>query len=322
MRLARLTAVVAVIGALMGMSSWALAADSGSGDADADAAKKAQQERAECLTCHSAQGLQNPPRQGMDLAKLGELLVSNDRLQKSVHADFSCEDCHGAVVATYPHGADARAQVKSCPECHKPMARRIVPEFKDSVHVVAHLPNFTCSSCHDPHTWQKVSSLGSARLTVRQDNAMCRSCHENDARFAQFTPVTRHDLADSHKWLPNPDLHWTAVRCIDCHTAAKDDGGVSHVILPGTKAERRCVECHSANSSLRSRLYRSKVEEAQVNTIGFLNAYILNEAYVLGVTRNQWLDWASVAILALLVAGLGGHGLLRFASNMLRKGRK
>jgi predicted CXXCH cytochrome family protein len=318
MRLAKLTAVAAVMVALVGMSSLAWADDLGAGAADQSAEQKIQQDKAECLACHSAQGLQKPPREGMDLAKLGGLLINKDKLEQSVHADFSCKECHGTAVAAFPHEANARAQVKSCPECHKPFARRVTPEFKESVHVTAQLPNFTCSSCHDAHTWQKISTIATPRGVVYQDNAMCRSCHESDAKFALYTTKKRRELTVIHSWQPNPELHWTAVRCVDCHTAEKADGGVSHNILPGSKAERRCVECHSANSSLSTRLYRSKVEEARINSIGFMNGYILNEAYVLGVTRNQWLDWASLVILALLVAGLGGHGLLRFVATMLR----
>ena len=64
------------------------------------------------------------------------------------------------------------------------------------------------------------------------------------------------------------------------------------------------------------------MELQQVNSAGFLNAYILNNAYVVGVTRNQWLDWASFIFLGLLVFGLGSHGLARFVASVVRKGRK
>lgn len=322
MRLAKLTAIVAVIGALVGTPSLVRADDFGMDDSDqGNSAQKVQEEKAECLSCHTAQGLKNPPRPGMDLAKLGGLLINTDKLDKSVHVDLSCKECHGQAVAAYPHEADARTQVKACPECHKSAAREVVPEFDQSVHVKDHLANFTCSSCHDPHVWQKASKITSPRLLVQQDNTMCRSCHESDAKFALYTTKKRRELSEIHSWQPNPEIHWTAVRCVDCHTVAKE-GTVSHEILGKDKAERRCVECHSANSSLNARLYRHQVEEAQINSVGFINAYILNSAYVLGVTRNQWLDWASLAILVLVVAGLGGHGLLRFVANTLRNGRK
>lgn len=317
MRLAKLTAVTAVFMALAGFSLQAHAED-----ADAAAAQKVKQERADCLGCHSAQGLKNPPRQDMDLKTLGGMLIDADKLAKSVHADTACSECHGQSVTTYPHGASAHADLPECADCHKRQVRDIAPEFKDSVHVKAKLPNFTCATCHDPHVWQKASKLGSPRAIVKQDNAICQGCHDSDEKFAKFTTDKRRDLADIHGWLPSAELHWKAVRCVDCHTATKENGGVSHAILSKDKAERRCVECHSANSSLSTRLYRQRVEEAHINSVGFINSYILNEAYVLGVTRNQWLDWASFAGLALVIAGLGGHGFLRFLSNRLRKGGK
>lgn len=316
MRLTKLTAMTAVFVALVGFSSQVRAEE-----ADAAAAQKLQQEKTACLSCHSAQGLKAPPRPDMDLKKLGGMLIDADKLSKSVHADVSCSECHGQAVVNYPHGESAHADLPACADCHKKQVREIAPEFKDSVHVKANLPNFTCATCHDPHVWQKAAKLPSPKAVVRQDNTVCRNCHDSDEKFAQFTTDKRRDLNDIHGWLPSAELHWQAVRCVDCHTAEKATG-VSHAILPKDKAERRCVECHSANSSLRTRLYRQKVEESHINSVGFINAYILNEAYVLGVTRNQWLDWASFVLLALVIAGLGGHGLLRFVSNKLRKGGK
>ena len=133
-------------------------------------------------------------------------------------------------VATFPHAEKAVEQVKSCPDCHKSVLREIVPEFKESVHVQAHLANFTCSSCHDPHVWMKASTVVLPRMLVRQDNMPCRSCHDDDLKFAQFTTKKRRDLTVIHNWQPNPELHWTAVRCIDCHTAEKAGGASSHQI--------------------------------------------------------------------------------------------
>ncbi len=290
--------------------------------APVDVDQQTKDANAICLGCHSEAGLKNPPRPDMHLQGLANLLVSTDRFDKSVHSDVACKDCHGDSYTQYPHAANSRFQIKMCPECHKSSKREKLPEFMSTVHYKNHPYNFTCVSCHNPHTLQAPKTLGSAKKLVAQDNGMCIDCHNSDQRYAQFTTDERPNLVDLHKFLPNPELHWKSVRCIDCHTPAKANGGTSHVILGKDTAEQNCSVCHNATSSLRTRLYRYFTEQGQLENVGFLNGPVLNQSYVVGATRNTWLDKAAWVITGLWLSLIGLHSLIRVIAGIRRKGRK
>ncbi len=322
MKIARPAAIAAILIAILG---WSPSAPAGEGASATSANGEEQQDRdsnAQCLACHSEAGLANPPRPDMHLEGLANHLISAERFEKSVHGEEACKDCHGESYVKYPHEANSRYQIKMCPECHKSAGRKKLAEFQQTLHYKNHPHNFSCVSCHNPHTLQKAKQLGSAKKLIAQDNGMCLDCHDSDQRFAQFTTRARPNLVEVHKWQPNPELHWKSVRCIDCHTPATDGSGTSHLILGKDKAERDCVACHSATSSLRTRLYRYFAAQGQIEEAGFLNGAVLSEAYVVGATRNALLDKATWVITALLLAGLAVHGLLRVVAGRLRKGRK
>ncbi|MTJ83994.1 MAG: hypothetical protein F8N37_23660 [Telmatospirillum sp.] len=309
--------------------------DLGMEDADQESTQKIRQANAECLSCHTStdnpQPVAAPRASGPSGGKTAEddakderkarrmqLVIDGGHYSGSVHADMSCKDCHGE-----PHTAQSKSSPPTaCPSCHRPQRGTIVPEVARSVHGKDKLPAFTCYSCHDPHNVRKARSLGAERNIAARDNMMCRSCHDDDARYALMTDKPRPDLLKAHRWQPNPEMHWAAVRCIDCHTPEKTGAQPSHEILPKDKAARLCVDCHSTNASLLTRLYRHEIGEQRVNAAGFINAYILTQAYVVGVTRNQYLDWASLILLVVVIGGLAGHGLLRYVGHLARKGRK
>ena len=320
MKIARFAAIAAVMLAVVGLPTLARAQDDFSvGEADPDLPLKIKAWNAECISCHSEQGVKNPPRQGMDLAKLATLVFDTAKFEGSVHSAAACKDCHGDAMAEYPH---AKSVVKSCPDCHQGPAKTIVPEFQSTVHYKQHPGQFTCDSCHDAHAWKKSVKLGDLKAVVAQDNAMCRQCHSSDLQYAKFGITKKpKPLEEIHDWLPNPNNHWKHVRCIDCHTAERADG-ISHEILPKDQTQRHCVACHSTDSSLRVRLYRYLAEDERVKAAGFVNGFILNGAYVVGATRNPILDTLSFIVFGLLVAGLAGHGLIRIITGSLRKGRK
>ncbi len=74
------------------------------------------------------------------------------------------------------------------------------------------------------------------------------------------------------------------------------------------------------NSALRVRLYRHLVEEER-ETVGFVNSVILNEAYVIGATRNRYLDMFFGISVAVIAAGLGLHGVVRVIAGIRRRRR-
>jgi hypothetical protein len=187
----------------------------------------------------------------------------------------------------------------------------IAMEVEKSVHVQKIGENFTCSKCHDPHTYQLAirDSLKTTKEVVQSSNAMCLSCHTDEKQYRSLTNVEQPKLVQTHDWLPNQNLHFKSVRCIECHTSAHDTMNIAHNILPKTEAINTCTECHSTNSLLSNKLYKYK--RTQQGNSGFYNDVIINDAYVIGANRNKYLNNASLLIFALTLGGIFTHIVFR-----------
>lgn len=306
-----------------------LSAEEVKGAAPTDPAlvEKIRKSNAECYACHTEQGVKAPPRADMDLAKLRQYLHDPKQFDASNHTGMECKVCHGQGYAAFPHAADAKKAISECGECHAQKALRVETQFKASIHAKNLEDKFSCRTCHDPHAYRVASKLGDPRRIVSQDNAMCIDCHNSDLRWSSFsaalpTKKARPDLDDLHGWLPNTRLHWSAVRCIECHTPPSPvkSLGMSHEIQPKEKAEKNCVACHSKDSMLATRLYRYAAANVG-GDLGFANAKVLGSAYVVGATRNPLVDRAVIGLFALTVLGLVGHGALRIVMGLIRRRR-
>jgi hypothetical protein len=75
-------------------------------------------------------------------------------------------------------------------------------------------------------------------------------------------------------------------------------------------ASKNCVDCHSTDSRLKSTLYKHLSKEKR-DKYGFFNGAMKNETFVIGATKNYYLNAVSIGIFALLILILLGHGLLR-----------
>jgi len=117
------------------------------------------------------------------------------------------------------------------------------------------------------------------------------------------------NILSKHEWLPNQASHFKSVRCIECHTEVNKDIPVSHLINPKEKAVRKCNECHSQNSLLMSSLYKFESKEQRKD--GFFNGIIMNQSYVIGANRNEYLNIFSLIILGLVILVIGGHIFFR-----------
>lgn len=294
---------------------------------DPELLEKIRNSNAECYACHTEQGVTQPVRADMDLAKLGGLLLEDADFKLSGHGRMECKTCHGASYNAFPHAEGARAKISPCEECHAVKVMRIEQQYHSSVHAKNLADKFTCKSCHDPHLFNVAAKIGSPRAIVAQDNAMCLDCHNSDLRFAELgvtmTPrKARPDIDKIHDWLPNTKAHWESVRCIECHTPVSPTKSLamSHEIVAKDKAEKNCVTCHSQKTALRTRLYRH-VAETEAAQYGFVNSAVMGSAYVIGATRNSYVDQAALVLIGLTVAGLAGHGLLRLVLAFIRRRR-
>ena len=315
-------ALLLFLGLSLGLASfsYALAQDKPVPGMSAEALEKNRKANAECFSCHSEAGLHQPPKEGLDIRKLKGLLQDPEVFGQSDHQRLACTKCHNEGYEEHPHEVGAKEATSTCTDCHSKKASLIEKEFEKSVHAGLS-DKISCPTCHNPHLMRVADKLVDPRKIVAQDNRVCLGCHDSDEKFARFAPdkKSRPLIDDIHDWLPNTRLHWKSVRCVECHTPAVAAGDMlSHQILNKDKAEKNCLSCHSADSSLKTRLYRHLVKEEQ-EKFGFTNSVILSNAYVLGATRHPLLDTLIMIAFAAMLLGLLAHGLGRIVARILKR---
>jgi hypothetical protein len=247
-----------------------------------------------------------------------ELIIGRDKFYTANHKDFSCTDCHSAEYAGFPHKGTLRMeQMFDCLDCHGGDEKfatfnfeQIETQYQKSVHFKLENEGFTCWKCHGPHDYKiSIRKNEDVREAILYDNNICLRCHANFDRFKLLTNREEINIIQKHEWLPNQESHFRNVRCIECHTAVSDTVLVSHLILPGSQAVRKCNECHSQNSLLMSTLY--KFQSREQRKYGFLNGIILNQSYVIGANRNALLNILSLAIFGIVAIVVAVHIVFR-----------
>lgn len=311
-----------LVGGLCALPAW--------GAIDTATIEKNRKANEACYACHSAAGVAKPPRADVDVSKLKGSHVEPSVFNPSDHGVMDCRECHSKGYVEYPHAVTGKDSTSPCTECHAAKVLRLEPQFNASVHAQAKglKEKFTCSTCHNAHVNVVALRLKDPARIVAQDNHGCLECHNSDETFARFAPDNaktpgqkkkRPDIDTLHAWLPNARAHWQAVRCVECHTHEVAPGKMlSHEILNKEKAEKKCLACHSADSTLKVRLYRHMVKDEQ-QRLGFTNSVILSNSYVIGATRHPLLDRIVIGLVLLTLAGVLVHGALRAIAALRRK---
>jgi hypothetical protein len=274
-----------------------------------------------CLKCHGQEKYEYTNetlgRQVKALMCSGRI-VNKEEFYNSNHRSFSCTDCHSGEYVNFPHSGELRMEQKyNCIDCHggdERFARyhfeEIEAEYKQSTHFKLEEDGFTCWKCHNPHSYKiNVRNTDNLKETIAYDNAICLNCHSDFNHFQLLTDREEINIIRRHEWLPNQAAHFANVRCIECHTQINNNIPVSHMIKPKTDAVKLCNECHSQNSMLMASLY--KFESKEQRRDGFFNGIILNESYVIGANRNEYLNILSLIIFAGVIGVLGIHIVFR-----------
>ncbi|HSO86734.1 MAG TPA: hypothetical protein VLQ91_09305, partial [Draconibacterium sp.] len=207
----------------------------------------------------------------------------------------SCLDCHGGdpTYATYQF-------------------ERINEEFQKSVHFKVSGEDFTCGKCHNQHTYHPTArNSGDVLEIVEYSNSLCLSCHNDMNKYNLIAGKDKPELVQVHDWLPNQELHFKHVRCIECHTEVADSLMVSHNILSKDLAVRKCAECHNSDSRLKASLYKytnlqNRGDSASVKSI------LSNPSYVIGSQQFPLLKKLSYIIFFLTIAVMLTHLFFRY----------
>jgi hypothetical protein len=243
-----------------------------------------------------------------------EVIIDRNKFYEANHRSFSCTDCHSDEYTKFPHAGELRMeQTYNCIDCHggdekfaKYNFEAIEADYQQSTHFKLEGEGFTCWDCHGPHDY-KINIRNSSNLkeTILYDNNICLRCHSNFNQFQILSEREEINILQKHEWLPNQESHFKSVRCIECHSQVNDTILVSHLINPVEKAVKKCNECHSQNSMLMSSLYKFQSKEQRKD--GFFNGIILNQSYVIGANRNEYLNILSLLIFGVVLLITGGH---------------
>ena len=203
-----------------------------------------------CLKCHSSQIIkfQNEVT-AKEQKKLMNpyYIIDTLGLKAGVHKSFDCTDCHSYDYSVYPHDGKLKlSPMSTCLDCHggdptfaSYQFEKINEEFQKSVHFKVSGEDFTCGKCHNQHTYRPTArNSGNVLEIVEYSNSLCLSCHNNMSKYELIAGHENPKLVQVHSWLPNQELHFKHVRCIECHTEVVDSLNVSHNIMTKDKAHR------------------------------------------------------------------------------------
>jgi len=194
---------------------------------------------AKCLICHGKPNFTVTIADG----QVKSLYVDTSLVKASVHARWSCTDCH-AVVTSIPHPANLPRV--ECTQCHFSGNKVGAPQgdmydqYRESVHGLASSagkPNAPhCQNCHGTHQIRRHTDLESpiSRMNV---SATCGKCHTKESSdFDQ-------SIHGSEVIKGNPD----APICTSCHgeheirMRSDPASQVNAANIPNT-----CSACHSS----------------------------------------------------------------------------
>lgn len=270
-----------------------------------------------CLRCHAmaTMAVRDEVTGG-----IVSLAVDPAKFAESNHRKLQCTFCHSKEFKWFPHPEETSGERLRCLDCHRDdpkLRKRRFPEIgrevAASIHVRKLGRRFDCFACHDPHTFRLAGEAAAVRVPAA--NAVCLGCHATRERFSALTARVFPELDVTHAWLPNAPLHWRKVRCLDCHAGRPvrrgEEPALGHRILEAKRAERGCADCHTRDSVLFTTLYRYTAKESRAK-LGFVDAALLNDAYVIGATRNVVVDRLWLGALLFAFAGIVVHATLRW----------
>jgi len=308
--------------------------------------------RMRCLACHAGTNqhvLDGKPRKSqsamIDVATFGD----------ADHGKMQCSECHKKGFDIFPHRSK---KTETCMDCHprteekgaeadKPYDFvRINKEFEETVHFTAYAhakekccgtatgkpvpttpppaadskaagktaERFTCEHCHEPHYFKATRHIKEPQRILENDNGPCLHCHMDGATVRLADPA-KPSLLAAHRYLPYAEAHLEGTRCVDCHTNVKPN--VAHDLPKGKAADQGCNSCHSLDSALLRRLYRYAGDSG--SALGFHNARLLQDGYVMGANRNRWTDIAAYLLMSLGLVLVLVHGGWRIGARWQRR---
>ncbi|MCL1927125.1 MAG: cytochrome c3 family protein, partial [Syntrophorhabdaceae bacterium] len=212
-----------------------------------------------------------------------------DEYENSAHKEVSCTECHSRGFDRHPHTGKV-ADAAPCMDCHG--GSEAWDEAEQEMKASVHEGIVSCASCHDSHRILPPNRVLDSREGFTVFSRPCLKCHADEGAPADKNKAAFAELTAKHGSLPMAVVHLRRAACVACHTAPAETS--VHNILPKQEALSNCAGCHSRESILTAK-FVSFLEGKEGAERGWINAALYNSgAYVVGATRNQWLDWGVV----------------------------
>jgi predicted CXXCH cytochrome family protein len=261
----------------------------------------------DCARCH-----QNPalaPAVKGPLGVVRSLYIDPAGFEESYHYKIGkktqCKLCHEDISA-FPH---QRTKPLACGDCHPEEKKPIFAAIATGVHGSVH-KDLDCNSCHDVHR-----NKPAAEMTLAEKNQGCLKCHEYGLGSTKYPALEPIPIAAYHAWHPQAELHLSRMACVVCHTdlatASADEATAmasKHLIRDQSHATRDCAACHNPDS--KTARYLIDLGRTQG---GQDPDRVLARIYLVGGTRNAWIERGGLALVALTALGVAGHGAARAA---------
>ena len=193
----------------------------------------------DCLMCHGNNDL-TMTRSGHTVS----LYVDAARLKNSVHAPFTCVNCHvGLDPTALPHSKPVKPA--QCGTCHETQAG----PFEKSVHGQTadqignqKIPLVPCKACHGTHDMRSSKDPKSATNRLNVPNTCGGECHAKEQHDFSTSPHAEAVARGERK----------APSCLDCHGShnipARPAKGLA---LFKTEQDRACLKCHLDDPGVR-----------------------------------------------------------------------
>jgi cytochrome b subunit of formate dehydrogenase len=198
--------------------------------------------QSQCLMCHGDKTFTTTD----SLGNIVSLYVDTAQLSQSVHAGFSCQDCHSGIK-NIPHAE--HLPLVDCGSCHSDVAQEYKRHGYYEEKPGELMPD--CHNCHGTHDILAPSDPHSMVNPVNLPNT-CGHCHEDSSIVGKYhipmiRPVQVFETSVHSRLID--DSTRLAATCVDCHSIE----GTAHMIwapiFPQSSIyhfniPRTCGRCH------------------------------------------------------------------------------
>ena len=216
-------------------------------------------------------------------------------LKEGKLAAATCKDCHGSHDVLKLTNAESPLNIAkvatTCGQCHSEAA----VDLEESVHGKAaaqgHREAPTCIDCHAEHQIETLKTASPLKISVQ----ICGKCHASERLNTNFRLPRRRveTFFESYHGLAAQGRSTKAANCASCHGWHKilPSSDPNSTIHPDHLVET-CGKCHPGVGA--------NFASGKIHLDGTSSADV-------GLVVNRWVRWTYIALIVVVIGGLGLH---------------